>query len=84
MPQQHLQRAQVGAVIEQMGGKTVPQTMRADRVRIDAGNRRIAFDQAPELLAAQWPARGVDEQGTCPSTAGTALRSDSVGRAVSR
>ena len=54
MPQHHLHRAQIGAVIQQMGGKRVSQ-----RVRRDAGgytcDRRVTLDGVPKGLPGHSP-----------------------------
>src|SRR3546814_2400195 len=42
VPQKHLQRAQVGAVVEQVGGEAVPQAVRADLGRVAAGGDRTS------------------------------------------
>ena len=47
--EQQLHHAQIRAVIDEMGGKRVPQCMRGNR-RADAGSQRVAFDQMPEHL----------------------------------
>ena len=62
MPQQHLQGAQVGPVVEQMGGKTVAQAVRADLRRGNTRQHRIALDQDPERLPAQRITAGGDKQ----------------------
>ena len=60
--EQHLQRTQVGAVIEQMGGERVPQYMRTDPARVDAGQNRPAFEAGPALLPGDRMAVFIDEQ----------------------
>src|SRR6202011_2639457 len=47
--QEHLHDAQVSAVIEQMRGKRVPQSMRR-KVFGDSGLTRVALDDVPERL----------------------------------
>ena len=50
MAKQHLHHAQIGAMIEQMGGKGVAQRVRRKRV-IDTGLARVALDDVPKSLA---------------------------------
>ena len=50
MPQQHLQRAQIRAVIQEMGGEAVAETVRTDLGRIDTSRGRVTFDLTPALL----------------------------------
>src|SRR3546814_18927202 len=53
MAKQHLQRTQIGTVVEQVGGETVAQAMRGDPPRIDASTSRQSFHRQPEMLSAQ-------------------------------
>ena len=46
-----MQRAQVRAPVQQVGGEAVPQPVRTDAPRIDAGDDRILLHQAPETAA---------------------------------
>ena len=62
MPQQHLQGAQIGAVIEQMGGERMPEHMRTDFGWLDAGQCRTFLERPPEILPRPWLAIGPDEQ----------------------
>src|SRR3546814_2591107 len=70
VPQQHLQRAQVGAVVEQVGGEAVPQAVRADLGRVDGGGGGVALDQGPELLPARRGPAGGPEQRRQAARAG--------------
>src|SRR6187549_4298771 len=60
--EQHLQRAQVGAVVEQVRGEAVAQAVRADPRRVDARAQRQLLHRAPELLAAERLALARQEQ----------------------
>jgi hypothetical protein len=59
--QQHLHRAQVGAVVQQVGREGVAQRVRRQRRR-DAGGARVALDQLPEHLPRHRAAARGDEQ----------------------
>ena len=60
---QQLHDAQVGTVVEQMGGEGVAQHVRRELFRGNAGDRRIPLDELPESLAGHGAATGGDEQG---------------------
>ena len=62
MAQQQLQRAQVGAMVEQMGGETVAQPVWRHRARVDPGHGRMALEPRPERLPGRRPAPGGQEQ----------------------
>ena len=47
MAQQQLHRAQIGAMVEQVGGKCVAQSVRRQG-RMDASEQRIFFHQHPK------------------------------------
>lgn len=61
MAQQHLDHPQVGAMIEQMRGKSMPEHMRR-KGGIDAGHGSIFFYDKPECLARHRAAATCDEQ----------------------
>src|SRR5579871_6380127 len=62
MSQEFLDAADVGAAVEQMRGKAVPQTMRAG-VRIDAGQSQVFCEQPAHTAAGQPGAVFVEEDG---------------------
>ena len=47
--EQHLHDPQVGAVVQQVGGKSMAQRVRGERAGY-LGGQRVAFDQVPECL----------------------------------
>src|SRR4051812_28547773 len=51
--QQRLHHAQVGAVVQQVAGKSVPQYVRADLFRGDGAANGQRFELAREVLAGQ-------------------------------
>ena len=61
MAEHQLDRAQVGAAIEQMGGKGVPQNVRAHRAR-QPGAADVLLQDLPEADSTEGPATGVHEQ----------------------
>src|SRR3954465_8880246 len=56
-----LNRAQIGAALEEVRRERVPQDVRADRRR-QSGGARVPFENLPEADAAQRPAARVEEQ----------------------
>src|ERR1700739_4207693 len=74
--EQHLHHAQVGAVVEQMGGKGVPQSVRREFLA-DAGLARVTLDDVPEGLARHAIATPGREQ-----VVGLALEQDLAARAA--
>ena len=62
MSQEFLDTAQVRAIIEQVGGKGMPQGMRAGAGR-DAGALAVFFDQQVHPASAQAAAMMVEKQG---------------------
>ena len=75
MAQHHLNRAQIGAVLEQMRGKRVSQHVRAQRAR-QAGLPAVSLENLPEADARQAAPRFAltNSQGELrlPSSAGRA------------
>ena len=63
MAEQQLDDAEVGAVVEQVGGEGVAQDVRRQLVGGDGGLQRVALDQLPEGLAGHRGTAAGDEQG---------------------
>src|SRR5262249_11870776 len=60
---QHLDHAEVGAMIEQVSGEGMAQSVRRERRRRDARENGVALDHVPEGLAGERrPARGQEDR----------------------
>jgi len=57
-----LDSPQVGAVVQQVGGKGVAQDVGADLGGLDASLQRVSFDELPDALARQRLAGPADEK----------------------
>ncbi len=62
MTQHHLDRAKIGAPIQEVRGKGVAQDVRVQGL-LDAGLEGVCLQSVPEGLAAHALARSVDEEG---------------------
>ena len=62
VPKQHLQGAQISAMIEQMGGKRMSQHMRRNALACNSSTQRVILDQGPEHLPGHACTTGRHEQ----------------------
>src|SRR5574341_784578 len=74
VPQHHLDRSEIGAALEEVGGKRVAERVRAYRT-VDPCRPRVGAENLPQTLAGQGPTQAIqEERGARPAPGQTRPR----------